>query len=323
MMHPGASRHVNLLIIGAAKCGTTTLHRHLAALPGAYFSPLKEPNFHARADIDPARFSASFRANHRDDLAAWLAGPRPPRAIGFVRELADYDRLFEAADPTRHALIGEASTTTLWAPSALPSVQALHPSARIIVALRHPAERMRSHWGMARKYGFTLDDFRTAVERDMAAADPGWGQTELFFELGCYARQLAPWLEAWSADRIRVVLTEELSDPATWQALATWLDVPPPQGWAERAAAPESRANVGGRARFERLNRWLTRSGWKGRLAAAVPSGLKGRLKRGFYADGAAPDWTPADRAWAVNRYAEEVRALEQLLQRDLAHWKR
>lgn len=322
-MHPGASRHVNLLIIGAAKCGTTTLHRHLAALPGAYFSPLKEPNFHARADIDPARFSASFRANHRDDLAAWLDGPRPPRAIGFVRELADYDRLFEAADPARHAVIGEASTTTLWAPTALASVQALHPSARILVALRHPAERMRSHWGMARKYGFTLDDFRTAVERDMAAADPGWGQTELFYELGCYARQLAPWLAAWPADRIRVVLTEELSDPATWAGLADWVGLEAPKGWAEQAAAPGARANVGGRARFERLNVWLTRSGWKGRLAAAVPRGMKARLKRGFYADGAAPDWSAGDREWAVLRYADEVRELERLLGRTLPDWKR
>lgn len=311
MSEQGASRHVNLLIIGAAKSGTTTLHRHLAALPEAYFSPVKEPNFHARGALDPQRFSAAFRSNHGAGSGA----------IGFVRSLADYDALFAGADPARHRLIGEASTSTLFDPGALASVQALHPEARILVALRHPVERMHSHWGMARKYGFTGRDFRAAVEADMQAADPGWGRSELFFELGCYASQLAPWLAAIPAERLRVVLTEELSEAGTWRDLASWCGLLPGADWAERAAAPSGRANVGGRARFDGVNRLLTQSGWKRRLAAALPSGMKERLKAQYYVPGGEP-LSAADRAWAAGLYREEVAALEDLLGRDLTHWK-
>ena len=50
---------------------------------------------------------------------------------------------------------------------------------------------------------------------------------------------------------------------------------------------------------------------------------MKARLKRGFYADGAAPDWSEGDREWAVQRYADEVRELERLLGRALPDWKR
>ena len=309
MTQQGASRNVNLLIIGAAKSGTTTLHDRLAALPHAYFSPVKEPNFHSRRALDPSRFSAAFRANHRADSPF----------IGFVRTLPDYDRLFEAADPTRHAPIGESSTSTLFDPAALESVSALHPGARILVALRNPAERMHSHWGMARKYGFTGLPFRVAVERDMASSDPGWGRTELFYELGLYAQQLAPWLAAWPADRLRVVLTEELGDPATWRDLAAWLGLDVPTDWAEAAAT--GRSNAGGRARFDGLNRLLTATGLKQRLAGALPSPLKRALKSRYYVASDEP-LSAADREWATALYRAEVEALEGLLGRELRGWK-
>ena len=310
---------VNFLIIGAAKCGTTTLHSHLAALPGAFFSPVKEPNFHARADLDPSRFSMAFRANHRDDLAAYLAGPDPlpPRDIAFVRTLADYARLFAGADPSRHAVIGEASTTTVWSPSALASVRSHHPDARILAVLRDPVDRMFSHYLMARKYGFTSLPFREAVEQDMASPDPSWGRTELFFQLGCYAAQLSPWQKVTPPENFRILHTSDLSDPDTWLRLAAWLGLTEgvSDAWAAAAASPEGAANTAGLARFEGLNRGLTTSGLKSKLAAALPSRLKSRLKKAYYSgSGELPTLSDADRAWATELYAEDQRRLALIL---------
>ncbi len=314
MKHPP----VNLLIVGAAKSGTTTLQRHLASLPGAFFSPVKEPNFHARHDLDPERFSAAFRANHRDDLRSYLAGPDPlpARDIAFVRSHADYARLFVGADPARHEVIGEASTTTLYAPSALASVHEMHPEARILVVLRDPVERMFSHYLMARKYGFTTLPFRDAVEADMAAEHPGWGRTELFFQLGCYAAQLGPWCKVWPANRLRILRTEDLSVPDTWLGLAAWLGVAATEDWAEEAASPSGKANTAGLARFEGLNRGLTASGLKSRLASALPAGVKRQLKKAYYNANAEglPTLSEADRAWAKALYAEDQQRLAVIL---------
>ena len=312
---------VNFLIIGAAKSGTTSLQRHLAALDGVYFSPIKEPNFHARHDLDPERFSATFRANHRDDLASYFAqadDPLPARDIAFVRELEDYARLFAAADPARHVVIGEASTTTIWSPSALSSVREMHPNARILAVLRDPVERMFSHYLMARKYGFTTLPFREAVERDMATPNPSWGRTELFFQLGCYAAQLGAWFKAMPAENLKVIRTEELKQPETWMDLADWLGLTAQasEAWAENAARPENAANAAGLARFESLNRSLTASGLKSKLANALPKSLKARIKKAYYDTGDLPTLSEVDRAWATELYVEDQRRLEVILKR-------
>ena len=57
-----ALKRVNFFVIGAAKCGTTTLYARLSQHPEVFLSPLKEPNYHSRADLDPARFSNAFKA---------------------------------------------------------------------------------------------------------------------------------------------------------------------------------------------------------------------------------------------------------------------
>ena len=44
-----ALKRVNFFVIGAAKCGTTTLYARLNAHPEVFLSPLKEPNYHSRA----------------------------------------------------------------------------------------------------------------------------------------------------------------------------------------------------------------------------------------------------------------------------------
>jgi len=49
-MSQGTLKRVNFFVIGAAKCGTTTLHARLNRHPEVFLSPLKEPNYHSRAD---------------------------------------------------------------------------------------------------------------------------------------------------------------------------------------------------------------------------------------------------------------------------------
>ena len=114
-----ALKRVNFFVIGAAKCGTTTLYARLNAHPEVFLSPLKEPNYHSRADLDPTRFSKAFKANTKLDLTDYFAAPDPlaKMQVGFVREAADYARLFSGANDT-HRIVGECSTSYLWSPSA-------------------------------------------------------------------------------------------------------------------------------------------------------------------------------------------------------------
>jgi hypothetical protein len=102
----------NFFIIGAPKCGTTSLAAWLAAHPAVYMPPLKEP----------AHFASDLKG----------VGPT-----------ADYDALFASATAA-HSAVGEASTCYLFSDVAVSNILARVAAPRFIVCLRNPIEMARS-----------------------------------------------------------------------------------------------------------------------------------------------------------------------------------
>ena len=309
-----ASR-VNFFLIGAPKAGTTLIHARLSRHPEVFLSPLKEPN-HFATDIDPTRFSAAFRANVPGDLEGYLADrPLKPRQIGFVQDPEHYSALFEGAEKAQR-VVGECSTSYLWSTEAAVNVAATHPDARILVVLRNPVERLHSHWLMARKYGFTRLPLLEAVEQDRAHPDPGWGRSELFVQAGLYADALGRWQQAFPAGKVKVLLNEELDNPDTWSDLADWLGLD--------GAIPDvdrTEGNLAGRARWEGLNAWLTRTGLKSSLGALLPAGMKRKVSGAWYTGDDLPSLNEEDRAALTPLFQADIRATEALLDRSLSHW--
>ena len=307
---------LNFFLIGAPKGGTTLVHERLSLHPQVFLSPVKEPN-HFSVDIDPSRFSAAFRANTKLDAAAYLSKkPLVARQVGFFQDPAQYAELFEGAGP-EHIAVGECSTSYLWSKEAANRVAQAHPRARILAVLRNPVERLHSHWLMARKYGFTDLDLMDAVEADRSHAHPGWGQSELFVEAGLYAEQLHRWLREFPRERVKILFSEQLSDPNAWEELQQWLGLDGP--------IPEvngNRSNPAGRARMEGLNHWVTRLGMKEAAGRMVPQFLKLGLKRIWYTDEGLPGLSDADRAALWPLFESDVEELEILLDIDLAHWR-
>ena len=92
---------------------------------------------------------------------------------------------------------------------------------------------------MARKYGFTRLPLIEAVEQDRAHPDPGWGRSELFG--GPVPDALDRWLQAFPDGQVKVLLNEELDDPATWSNLAKRRTAASPTWTALKATAPVGR----------------------------------------------------------------------------------
>src|SRR5205085_12040837 len=88
----------NFFVVGAAKCGTTTLYHILFQHPEIYMSPIKEPNYFC-TDIKPEEFSEEFKLSEKRknfDLDAFLQGPMTERRFGsYVRKPEDYKMLFK------------------------------------------------------------------------------------------------------------------------------------------------------------------------------------------------------------------------------------
>ncbi len=103
----------NFFILGAPKCGTTSLAAWLAAHPAVFMSPLKEPAYFAR------------------DLKV----VRP--------DLPQYRALFSSAGD-HHVAVGEASTCYLFSEVAVSDILRYAPEPRFIVCLRNPVDMVRS-----------------------------------------------------------------------------------------------------------------------------------------------------------------------------------
>jgi len=100
----------NFFIIGAPKCGTTSLYVWLSQHPNVYMPKIKEPHF----------FSSDLRVNK-------------------VYSLSDYERLFSKAN-SNHIAIGEASTLYLFSEQAVPNIERTYPKSRYIAMIRNPIE---------------------------------------------------------------------------------------------------------------------------------------------------------------------------------------
>jgi hypothetical protein len=100
----------DFFIIGAPKCGTTSLAAWLAEHPHVFMSPRKEPH------------------HFNTDMKNYL-----------TRSRSLYERLFSRAGD-QHLAVGEASTWYLYSDVAVPNILEYNPDARFVVCLRNPVE---------------------------------------------------------------------------------------------------------------------------------------------------------------------------------------
>src|SRR5262245_21444242 len=115
----------NFFIAGAPRCGTSSLHAYLQAIPGIFMSRIKEPNYFSRAVI----------------------GEQAPM-VKPIRDERQYLRLFDGAGGAQ--VIGEATPFYLEDPAAPALISQAVPHAKVIVSLRDPVERLYSHYLMMR-----------------------------------------------------------------------------------------------------------------------------------------------------------------------------
>ncbi len=185
----------NLFVIGAPKCGTTSLHRYLGQHPRIAMSAVKEPKF----------FLAEGRRPHH-------RGPGDERACrAYVVDRSSYEGLF-SYPPGPGSYAGESSPYYLWDPAAAPRIRALVPDARLVAVLREPTMRAYSNWADLREQGREKLDFASALAAEEERRRLDWEPFWLYRDLGLYGEQLARLYGVFPREQVKVVLSEELTD---------------------------------------------------------------------------------------------------------------
>jgi hypothetical protein len=177
----------NFLGVGAARCGTTTLHDYLLRHPDVFVPIVKELHY--------------FTYRHE--------------VRGFREQIseADYCRYFKGAKNA--TALGEISPSYFWFPDTAKLIKAFEPSMKIVVLLRNPVERAISDFQYSWKYNLNavdLDGFvSSGIEqlRDNGIASQSFHPTTCLWK-GLYARHLCDYLEHFGRKRVRVFLFEDL-----------------------------------------------------------------------------------------------------------------
>ena len=195
----------DFFIVGAPKCGTTSMHAYLAEHP-AIFMAKKEQHYFG-ADLSDA-----WRQPSRERYLASFAGS-------------------ESAERR-----GEASGWYLWSRSAAREMRAYDPAARIIAMVRNPVEMLPSLHSQYLHDGIEdLEDFGEALaaeeDRRTGLRIPqgnGANPWRLFYrDIVCFCDQIERYLAAFGRQQVHVVVFDDLvGDPATtYRAVLTFLGV--------------------------------------------------------------------------------------------------
>ena len=183
----------NFIVIGAAKAGTTSLHRYLGEHPEIFVPSRGEPSFFAHEGQ-----ALNFIGPGDDDWS-------------FVTDVREYRRLFVGAEG--HAAVGEVSPRYLYFEQSCEKIKHYVPDARLIVILRHPVDRAYSHFLMNRDRQCEPEpDFRKAIEKEDERERLGWGWDWRYVGAGLYYEQLQRYYRLFNRDRIKVFLYDDFKN---------------------------------------------------------------------------------------------------------------
>jgi hypothetical protein len=285
----------NLFIIGAPKCGTTSLADWLRQHPQLFVpAGLTEPNF--------------FNTDHLDE---------------FRIELIDYERLFRTAE-NRHKYACDKSVWYLSSKEAVPNILKYSPDAKFIVCVRNPIEMAYAlHHHQLFEGIETLSKFRDSWEAQSERAEnpnrPARMSTYLLHGRTCKLGAQLEWLlQRAPSDRVHVVFMDDIKQAPkpVYAGLLQFLDLQP--------FTPQFRTvNEAKVPRFPLLKKMAIKAGsLKRALGIKYPFGILTRIGM----------WNRKTRQWHADEqmtevlrqyFREDVALLGQLTGRDLSHWLR
>jgi hypothetical protein len=293
----------DFFIVGAAKCGTTSLFNYLRAHPAVFMPGNKEPNYFCG-----------------DLVAHW-----PDGSTFRVGTLAEYEALFSTAPP--HALTGEASVFYLYSKVAIGQIMAHNVNAKIIAMLRNPIDAVRSlhayHWS---NHLEDVGDFEQAWRLQEARLEGRclprrWPYPQLL-QYGaqyCYAPQVRRILAQVPREQCLFLVFEEFfaDPPRQFARVLEFLGLPPDPA---RTTFPVVNQTIGVRsARLHRLLRQPPSALLALRSAAhAVGFHPMRELQRFNQLAGHRPLLRESFRAELEEYFSMDVAELEKLLGRGL-----
>jgi len=296
-----SSLTADIFILGAAKAGTTSLHDLLNAHPKIKMSVLKEPMFFSRDDYFERGVDWYSKTFYSEEEGEFLSGEASPHYLYWAEKVAS----------RMHDIAGQ-------------------KELKFIVILRDPVYRAYSwYWNMIKEGEENLPfDEAIANENERLIRE----ETKLrkngsmiygYKKGSMYAQQINEFLRYFPKRNFFFLLQEDLHSDAAGRIrrLFDFLDV------SYEAYEPNSaRKNPASMPRSRALQDLLRNpSAIKDRVKAAIPFRVRQAIKKALLRANSAPFVYPELNANSEAKlrmyFADEVRELQGIVERDLSHW--
>ena len=182
----------NFLIVGAPRCGTTSLSAYLSEHPDVFMAPQKEVHY----------FDYNYRRGHD-----WYR--------------AQFDRVGD------ERLIGEASPRYMFDEKAMERMASLLPDIKLVAILREPVARMYSLYWFRRGLGAETQSFEQMIAEEQQSGFVPKGRRPPLIQTSTYLPALERVCRFYPRSSLLVLLLEDLrAEPEkTFGSLCDFLGV--------------------------------------------------------------------------------------------------
>ena len=289
----------NLLIVGAAKSGTTSLHNYLNQHPDIFMSSHKEPHFLINKEIGEKRI---------------------PNGIA---NMEDYSQLFKGYSHKKYR--GESSVMYLSFPEfTVRNIKKyLSEDIKIIIMLRNPAERAYSGYQHVKRYNVMENlSFEDALKCTGKRYDNTHDMTPAsrYLELGLYYEQVKVFSESFKNIHIIIYDDYKINFKVELDKVFSFLGVDTIK------INDEKKHMVGG---WEWKSKWIKflivkKNPIKTVLKFILPfknlrKGIRVYLQKGNTKK--VKRMNPVTELWLKAYYKNDVERLSHFLNRNLNHW--
>jgi len=175
-------RWPNFFILGS-KAGSTSLYEYLKDIPGIYMSPVKEPGYFRPALLPPN-------------------APKRKR----IQNKNEYLKLFE--DVKNEKVVGEATPGYLNFPEVAKWIHKIVPTAKILISLRDPVERLFSSYLMQHRSGH----FKLSISEDLENIFKKTEKTDwsrFWVDTGLYFEKVQTYFDIFGSKQVKIIIFEE------------------------------------------------------------------------------------------------------------------
>lgn len=203
----------SFIIIGAQRCGTTSLYDYLSHHPQIIPSPVKELFYFDDYYTRPIEWYKSF--------------------FPTKKEQEKLER-----DLVASVITGEASPSYFFHPYAAKRIKETLPDVKLILVLRDPIERAYSHYNHIKRLNREPLSFEEAIEKEEQRITPDIEKLakDEFYKAdqrrdysyltrGYYAKQLKEWFKHFPKEQLLIVQSEEFykNTPRVYNEIVEYL----------------------------------------------------------------------------------------------------